>query len=67
MALRTVLVVHVLLFSLIGLLHLLRILFQWNIVFGTWFVPYWLNVLALLLAFLLLYLNIKQLRKLPQL
>ena len=33
-------------FFLVALLHLLRLLFDWPIVFGSWAVPYWASYLG---------------------
>lgn len=42
-------------FSLIGLLHLLRILFQWQAMVGVWTVPFVISVLAVIVAALLTF------------
>ena len=41
------------LFAVIGLIHLLRALFGWAMIIGTWTVPLWLSIVAaVVLAFL---------------
>ena len=62
-SLRNVVGLNILVFSLIGLLHLSRILFQWTVVLGSWQVPYWPNMLGLALAIIFVYLNAKHLQK----
>jgi hypothetical protein len=37
-------------FSLIALLHVLRIIFNWDAVIGGWPVPQWISWVALLIA-----------------
>ncbi len=63
MPLKTVLTVNVVLFSLIGIVHLLRIIGQWEVRFGGWFVGYWLNVVAIVIAAAMVYINSRHLRK----
>ncbi len=60
--LPTVLKINVGLFSLIGVLHLLRILLQWDVRFGDWQVPYWMNVLGIVIAGVMVWLNGKHLK-----
>lgn len=61
--LPTLLKVNVGLFSLIGVLHLLRILLQWDVRFGDWQVPYWMNVLGIVIAGVMVWLNGKHLKR----
>ncbi len=61
--LKTVLGINVGLFSLIGLLHLLRLILQWPAQIGGWNVPLWLSVVALLLSGVLVYFNSRHLQK----
>lgn len=63
MDLQTVLKINVALFSLIGLIHLSRLLWQWEVSFAGWDVPLWLNGLFFILAGLLVWVNAKQLKK----
>ena len=37
-------------FALVALLHLLRIVFGWSIVIGSWNVPMWLSWIGLIIA-----------------
>jgi len=62
-SLRTVLWLNVSLFSLIGVVHALRLLFQWEVTFEGWFVAYWLNALALVLLGIMIYFNVKKLKE----
>lgn len=39
-----------LIFSIIALLHLLRLFFDWHIVFGTFVVPVWFSWIGLFVA-----------------
>ena len=43
------------LFSLIGVLHLLRLVYGWEAVIGGWVVPMWISWPALLIAGFLAY------------
>ena len=42
-------------FLIIAVLHLLRIVFGWNVVFEEWAVPHWLSAVALVVAGYLAY------------
>jgi hypothetical protein len=33
-------------FAIVGLLHLLRVLLSWNLIYAGWDVPTWLSLLA---------------------
>ena len=37
-------------FGIVAILHLLRLIYGWQLVIGTWSAPMWLSVAALLLA-----------------
>jgi len=37
-------------FVMVGVLHLLRFLFQWPVTFGTWPVPLWVSPVAAIFA-----------------
>ncbi|MBI2666792.1 hypothetical protein HYX13_04225 [Candidatus Woesearchaeota archaeon] len=60
--LKTVLMVNILLFSLIGTAHLARLLWQWEISFAGWSVPLWLNAVFVVLAGALVLMNGKQMK-----
>ncbi len=60
--LKTVLGINVALFSLIGLLHLLRLVLRWPAQIGGWNVPMWLSVIAVLASGVLVYFNWKHLK-----
>ena len=51
--------INIAIFSLIALLHLVRLLFQWPVQFAGWNVPLWLNVVFVIMAGVLIYLNAK--------
>ena len=42
-------------FSVVGLLHLLRIVFGWDAVIGGWTVPMWLSGVAMVVTAVLAY------------
>ncbi len=42
-------------FAIIGVLHLLRILFQWPAIVGIWSVPLFVSVLAVIVAVILTF------------
>jgi len=42
-------------FTLVALAHSSRILFNWNLVIGSWTVPFWLNGLGTIVALFLAY------------
>ena len=60
--LKTVLLINIALFSLIGLLHLLRIILQWKVSFGEKAVPYWPNLIGILIAIAMVYINAKHVK-----
>lgn len=57
--LKTVLGINVAFFSIIALLHLLRLIFRWPAQIGTWNLPVWLSGVGLVIAVVLIYLNSK--------
>lgn len=59
---KTTLRTNIAIFSFIGVIHLLRILFQWEVRFGNWDVAYWLNGIAIILVIIMVYLNARHLR-----
>jgi len=48
------------LFLVVALLHLLRIIFGWQVVVGTLSIPFWVSWLAVLVAGALGYFGMKQ-------
>lgn len=42
-------------FSLVALLHLLRLVFRWDAVIGGWMVPMWISLVGLAVAGALAY------------
>jgi hypothetical protein len=55
MSRRAYLLVTAVIFSLIALLHLVRIIFGWSAMLGSWSVPMWLSWVALIVAGALAY------------
>ena len=51
---------NVFFFSLVLLLHLIRLVFGFEVQFAGWNVPLWLSGLAVLVLAFLLYLNYKE-------
>lgn len=60
--LKAVLQINIALFSLIGLVHLLRIILQWKVQFGEKAVPFWLNIIGILISIGMIYINAKHLK-----
>lgn len=58
---RTVLTVNLVIFSLIFLLHLIRIFTGFHAQFGNWIVPIWVSWLAGIISLVVVYLNYKAL------
>ena len=56
---KLALTANIVVFSLVFLLHLSRILLNFDLKFANWFVPVWLNYIALVVVGLLIYLNYK--------
>ena len=52
---RTYGIITSVLFAVIGLIHLLRVIFGWQFVIGTWNVPTWLSIVAVVLLGFLSY------------
>ncbi|MCR4274828.1 MAG: hypothetical protein NUW02_02145 [Candidatus Campbellbacteria bacterium] len=46
-------------FAVIGILHLMRVLYAWNAVIAGWMVPMWLSWLAVLACALLVWSGLK--------
>lgn len=59
--LKTVLGINVALFSVIGLIHLFRVILGWPMQFANWNVPVWLSGVGLVVAGVLVYFNAKHL------
>ena len=55
MSRRAYLLATAIIFSLVGLLHLARIVFGWSAVIGAWSVPMWLSWIALVVTGALAY------------
>jgi hypothetical protein len=60
---NTYILTGVVIFSVIALLHLLRIVFGWEVVIGGWNVPPWLSVAAFIIAGYLGYAGLRLSRK----
>ncbi len=60
--LKTTLGINVAVFSIIGVLHLLRLILQWQAQIAGWTVPLWLSGLAVIAAGALAYCNVKNLK-----
>ena len=58
-SLKTVLGINIVFFSIIGLLHLIRLFTQWPAQLGNWIIPVWASGVALVVAVVLVYLNSK--------
>ncbi len=52
---RLYLIISGVIFALVGLLHLLRIVFQWPAMIGLWTVPFALSVMAIMVATILAF------------
>ena len=59
--LKTVLWMNTMVFSVIALLHLLRLALRWPAQLGNWMVPVWLSGVGLIVAGVLVYFNAKHL------
>lgn len=59
--LKTTLWINTVIFSVIGLLHLVRMLLQWPAQIGSWNVPLWLSGVGVIVAAVLVYCNGKHL------
>ena len=55
MSRRAYLLVTAVIFSLLALLHLVRIIFGWSAMLGSWSVPMWLSWIAIIVACALAY------------
>ena len=49
------LIISGVIFALIGLFHLLRIMFQWPAIVGAWTVPFTISVIAIIVAAVLTF------------
>ena len=55
MSQKAFLLVAAIIFLLVGLLHVLRLVYGWTVVIGGWSVPMWVSWVALIVAALLAY------------
>jgi len=55
MSRRAYLLITAVIFSLVALLHLVRIIFGWNAMLGSWSAPMWLSWVALIVTGALAY------------
>ena len=55
MTVRTYAITSSIIFLLVAILHLLRLVEQWNVVIGGWDIPMWASVLGALVAAFLSY------------
>jgi len=55
--LNTILTINVVIFSIVAIVHLLRVVLGWNLVIGNWLAPQVLSIIALILAAYLAYNN----------
>jgi len=51
-------------FTVVALLHLLRIIFGWSVLIAGWHVPFWLSWLAIVVLAVLVFYGIKLARDL---
>ncbi len=58
---KLALTVNLVLFVLMFLLHLYRVIFGFYAQIGNWIIPIWLNVVALVVLLVVIYLNYKAL------
>ena len=56
---KTYLVIVTVVFSAVSIFHLLRLIFKWNAIIGSWTVPLWLSIVAFIIAGFLAYQGIK--------
>ena len=55
MTVRVYAITSSIIFLLVAILHLLRLVEQWNVVIGGWYFPMWASVLGALVAAFLSY------------
>jgi len=55
--LNTLLTINAVVFAIVAIVHLLRIIFDWNLVINNWLAPPLLSIIALLFAGWLAYNN----------
>lgn len=63
--LKTTLGINVAVFSIIGVLHLLRLILQWPAQIAGWTVPVWLSGVAVIATGALVYCNAKNMKGTP--
>ncbi len=56
---KTYNVITSLIFIIVGVMHLLRIIYQWQIVIGTWAAPMWVSWLGVVVALVLVIYGLK--------
>jgi len=61
--LRRFLALAVIIFTLVGIGHLLRVLYVWDLVIGSYAVPIWMNAVAFLIALSMVVMGIWHLRR----
>lgn len=59
MALKNFLSYSTFIFAAIGILHLLRVLYEWPAYIGGWVVPMWISWLVVIVAVLLVWSGLK--------
>ena len=57
LTLNQILTFNVVIFSLVAIIHLLRILLNWDLILNYWQVSKWVSILAILIAVYLAYNN----------
>lgn len=62
MKLKTLLKINIVLFSLIFLVHLYRLIFYFSVQVSGWEVPIWLNIIAVVIVAIIIWLNYKQMK-----
>lgn len=58
---KLALTINIIFFVLIMIVHVYRIFTGFHAQFGSWVVPIWLNIVAVIILLLLIYLNYKAL------
>ena len=61
-SLNTILKLNIIFFLLISIIHLLRILARWDVSINRWQVPWWINILAIIILGFFIYANARRLR-----
>ncbi len=58
--LKSVLITNIIIFSLIFIIHLIRIITKFHVQFGDFIVPIWINYLVVIISAFIIYTNYKQ-------